>query len=79
MNFTLMRTRSLSDSSISLLFMIACLLLATATVILYSNNLEYKKINKELLIQNESINSLNTELNATINNQIQKKDNQPQN
>ena len=74
-----MRSRSLSDSSISLLFMSACLLLATVTVILYSNNLEYKRINKELLIENESINSLNTELNEAINNQIQKKDNKLEN
>lgn len=74
-----MRTRSLSDASISLLFMIACLLLATATIILYSNNLEYKKINKELLIQNESINSLNIELNAAINSEMQQTDNENKN
>ena len=62
-----MRAKHLSDSGFAFLLMIACLLLAAATIILYSDNLEYKKLNKELMMQNDSIRLLNIELSSEIN------------
>lgn len=66
-----MSTRTISDFGFAVLLMFACLLLATATIILYSHNTAYKKLNRELTIKNDSIQSLNMELNSILNNSQQ--------
>ncbi|HEY0354909.1 MAG TPA: hypothetical protein VGC29_01820 [Flavisolibacter sp.] len=54
-------------SILLLILALAVVLLATAGSFLYSQNMYYKKANRELIIQNDSIISVNIKLKSALN------------
>lgn len=62
---------STSGSGVLLVMVIALVLLTTVGSCLYSENRYYKKANRELIIQNDSIISVNIELKSAVNRNLQ--------
>ena len=64
------RQISTGGSGLLLLLVTALVLLTTVGSCLYSENRHYKKANRELIIQNDSIISVNIELKSAVNGNL---------